>query len=73
MSPVFEYMRQRLASFCLQATVQLDSTKFFFTNDVVRVWNKLPPSVMQCDTINSTIPSTKVSDKSKLPDILQAT
>ncbi len=23
--------------------VQLDSTKFFFTNDMVREWNKLPP------------------------------
>jgi hypothetical protein len=33
--------------------VQLDCTKFFFTNDVVREWNKLPPSVVQCDTINS--------------------
>ncbi len=33
--------------------VQLDNTKFFFTNDVVREWNKLPPSVVQCDTINS--------------------
>ena len=33
--------------------VQLDSTKFFFTNDVVREWNKLPPSLVQCDTINS--------------------
>ena len=33
--------------------VQLDSTKFFFTNDVVGEWNKLPPSVVQCDTINS--------------------
>ncbi len=32
--------------------VHLDSTKFFFTNDVVREWNKLPPSVEQCDTIN---------------------
>ncbi len=41
--------------------VQLDSTKFLFTNDVVRQWNKLPPSVVQCDMINST----KVSDKSK--------
>ncbi len=29
--------------------VQLDSTKFFFTKDVVREWNKLPPSVVQCD------------------------
>ncbi len=33
--------------------VQLDCTKFFCTNDVVREWNKLPPSVVQCDTINS--------------------
>ncbi len=33
--------------------VQLDSTKFFFTNDVVREWNKLSLSVIQCDTINS--------------------
>ncbi len=33
--------------------VQLDCTKFFFTNDLVREWNKLPPSVVQCDTINS--------------------
>ncbi len=33
--------------------IQLDSTKFFFTNDVVKEWNKLPPSVVQCDTINS--------------------
>ncbi len=33
--------------------VQLDCTKFFFTNDVVREWNKLPPSVVQCGTINS--------------------
>ncbi len=33
--------------------VQLDSTKFFFVNDVVREWNKLPPSVVQCDTIYS--------------------
>ncbi len=33
--------------------VQLDSTKFFFTNDVVREWNKLQPSVEQYDTINS--------------------
>ncbi len=33
--------------------IQLESTKFFFTNDVVREWNKLPPSVVQCDTINS--------------------
>ncbi len=33
--------------------VQLDCTKFFFTNDVVREWNKLAPSVVQCDTTNS--------------------
>ncbi len=33
--------------------VQIDNTKFFFTNDVVREWNKFPPSVVQCDTINS--------------------
>ncbi len=33
--------------------VQLDNTKFFLTNDVVREWNKLLPSVVQCDTINS--------------------
>ncbi len=33
--------------------VQLDSTKLFFTNDVVREWNKLPPSMVHCDAINS--------------------
>ena len=33
--------------------IQLDCTKFFFTNDVVREWNKLPTSVVQCNTINS--------------------
>ncbi len=33
--------------------VQLDSTKFFFTSDVVREWNKLPPSVVQGYTVNS--------------------
>ncbi len=38
--------------------VQLDCTKFFFTNDVVREWNKLPPSVVQCDTINLLNPFT---------------
>ncbi len=32
--------------------VQLDWTKFVFTNDAVREWDKLPPSVKQCDTIN---------------------
>ncbi len=36
--------------------VQLDSTKFFFTYDVERELNKLPPSVvesLQCEAINS--------------------
>ncbi len=33
--------------------VQLDCTNFFFTNDVIREWNKLPPLEMQCDTVNS--------------------
>ncbi len=33
--------------------LQLDSSKFFFTDDLVREWNKLTPSVVQCDTINS--------------------
>ncbi len=34
--------------------VQLGSTNFFITsNDVVREWNKPPPSLVQCDTINS--------------------
>ncbi len=33
--------------------VQLDSTKLFFTKDVVRERNKLPSSVVQCDTISS--------------------
>ncbi len=28
-------------------------TKFFFTNVVVREWNKLPPSVVQCNTVDS--------------------
>ncbi len=32
---------------------ELNCTKFFFTNDVVREWNKLPPSVVQCITVNS--------------------
>ncbi len=32
---------------------ELDCTKFFFTNDVVKEWNKLPPSVLQCSTVNS--------------------
>ncbi len=33
--------------------IELDCTKFFFTNDVVREWNKLPPSVVQCIEVNS--------------------
>ncbi len=61
--------------------VQLDSTKFFFTNDVVREWNKLPPSAVQCDTINSlkpnltTVSSNMVSDKTtcKLFDLIRLT
>ncbi len=32
--------------------VQLDYTKFFFTTNVVKEWNKLPTSVVKCDTIN---------------------
>ncbi len=33
--------------------VQLDNNEFFFTNDLVRECNKLSPSVVQSDTINS--------------------
>ncbi len=33
--------------------LHLDCTKFFFTSDVLREWNKLPPSVVLCNTINS--------------------
>ncbi len=33
--------------------LHLDCTKLFFTSDVVREWNKLPPSVVQCNTIDS--------------------
>ena len=33
--------------------VRTDCSKFFFTNDIVREWNKLPSSVVQCETINS--------------------
>ncbi len=61
---------------CKQA--QLDSTKFFFTNGVVREWSKLPPSGVQCDTINSFknklnhhLP-TKTSERSELSDVLPA-
>ncbi len=60
--------------------VHLDCTKYFLTNDVVREWNKLPPSVVQCDTINSfneqtwpPSPQPRYPIKSKLaPDALQA-
>jgi len=49
--------------------IQLDCTKFYFTNDVVREWNKFPPSVVHCNTINSfknrldDYSSNKVYDK----------
>ncbi len=49
--------------------VELDCTKFFFTNGVVSKWNKLPASVAECNTINSfkinltTISSNGASDK----------
>ncbi len=33
--------------------VQLDRTKLFFTNEVVREWNKFPHSLVQCGAINS--------------------
>ncbi len=33
--------------------VQLNTAKFLLTNDVDREWNKLPPSLVQCDTMNS--------------------
>ncbi len=33
--------------------IELDNTKLFFTNDIVRKWNKLPSSVAQCITVNS--------------------
>ena len=52
--------------------VQLDCTKFYFTNDVIRECNKLPPSVVQCDTMNSfknkltSISSTNISDKKEI-------
>ncbi len=31
--------------------VHSDCTKLFFTNDVVRDWNKLPPSLVKWNTI----------------------
>ncbi len=49
--------------------IELNCTKFFFTNDVVRESNKFPPSVVQCNKIISlktnliTRTSKKVSDK----------
>ncbi len=53
--------------------VQLDCTKFFFTNEVFREWNKLPPLVVQCDTINYFKNKLdQVSNKSKQPGVLQA-
>ncbi len=33
--------------------VHSDCTKFFFTNVVVRDWNKLPSPVVQCNSIAS--------------------
>ncbi len=33
--------------------LHLDCTKLFFTNVIVREWNKLPPSVVQCNMTNS--------------------
>ncbi len=58
---------------------KLDCTKFFFTNDMVREWNKLSSSVVQCNTINSfkskldhPSPQPRYPIKSKLvPDALQ--
>ncbi len=31
----------------------LDCTKFFFNSDIKREWNMLPPSVVQCNMIDS--------------------
>ncbi len=33
--------------------IHLDSTKFFFTNDILRDWKKLPFSAVQCNTKKS--------------------
>ncbi len=33
--------------------IQIDSAKFFSTNNVVWKWNKFPPSLVQSDSINS--------------------
>ncbi len=41
--------------------VNSDCTKFFFTNIVVREWNKLPPSVVQCNTIDSFKTSSTIT------------
>ncbi len=30
--------------------VQLDCTKVFFTNNMVREWNRLSPPMVRCDT-----------------------
>ncbi len=30
-----------------------DCAKYFFTNAVVRDWNRLPPSMVQCSSIDS--------------------
>ncbi len=40
---------------------ELDCTKFFFINDTVREWNKLPPSVVQCSTVNSFKNKTRLT------------
>ena len=58
--------------------IQLDCTKFYFTNDVVREWNKLPPSMVQGNTMNSfknkltTISSNEISDRAMGPGLLLA-
>ncbi len=56
--------------------VQLDCTIFFFfANGLVKEWNKLPPSEVQCDTISlltylrtnlTTISSIKIFDKEQI-------
>ena len=32
--------------------VNLDATKFFFTNDIIDAWNRLPITVIESTTIN---------------------
>ncbi len=39
--------------------IKLDCTNIFFTNDVVRERNKLPPSMVHCITICEGTDSTK--------------